>query len=212
MKWARTTPLEKMNPVLWTVAQRLNASRKKNAGFTPRSIFKSCLSIGGVFSAFEVIISVTDKTGKPIGIALKKRTEDDHGWTGKYHVPGVVVRKGDNHHQLLDRLVSEIYGPTKEKNDSRHVRATIDRAQVFRKLSTASSVGMAVYSIKERAASATGILMELVIRQEAVDHFHGEWKVFSQKQFGSHQIIDFHRKVLVWYMKRNRPWFIWTSL
>lgn len=206
MKWAKSVPLEKMADPLSIIARRVNARRKNNQGFTPEPIFESCLSIGGVFPAVELLISVVDLKGKTIGVALKKRGEGDHDWTGKYHIPGVVMRKGDTYSFVLDRLMDEMYGSVKAKKGKHNSQIKSRDTATFAALKAASPVHIHMYYVKERGADCLSILLEIFIQSDALSHFKGTWKVFSSSKIDSPQIIGIHQKLLAWCGKKSRSW------
>ena len=91
--------------VMEMIAAKIKEWRTSHNGYVPLSIFKQCLSIGGVYPCVEILPCV-GKEGDARRFALKKRSaaEGEQDWNGLWTIPGVAVRTTDNQQTIFDRL------------------------------------------------------------------------------------------------------------
>jgi len=180
LDWLRTAPLEseELGEVCAVLAERISAHCLDNDGVVPPSIFSSCLALGSVRPAVEVITILEDFKGRSCILKRRDAGEGGEGWGGKYHVIGQIARLTDDPDKILARITEEIYGEG-------HKPLTFDSLDF---------VGVAAYRVEERSYVTWSLVY--LHRVTSLKELDGEWREFSD--FDDEDILHFHPKLLRW--------------
>jgi hypothetical protein len=185
---ARQLPLEHMDRALAIVADKLDAHRRENKGYTPRSIFKSCIEIGMSYACAEIVLWRQIPSGERTGVYLKMREQTDQGWAGKKHIPGVSLLPFETIDQMFARL-------TKEVTDN-HDWFGVSFFQVARRPLMRVNREDTDLSVEHRRVNCMTPVWEKVISTEDEKYLKPGFVYVPRSEFGDESIVDHHRDTL----------------
>ena len=181
---------EVLGTILDPISQWLDEHRRANGGWTPSPLFVPGLRFGGVCVVTDIVVSVYDESSSFIGFALKKREKEETGWHGQFHVVGTPSNRIDTDESIFRRLSNELYG-------------TAEKWRWL--LSFAVLAGREIHDEKIRGVVCYAETYEFGVPLSTFAKLQGEWRIFTEKDFGDESIIDHHHAVLRWMADPKRP-------
>jgi hypothetical protein len=181
------TPVEKLGKILKILSDKINAHRKTHNGLVPLPIFPYCIGVAGLYPTVEMVVKVISKNkGKAPLFAVKKRTDKEQGWGGKYHIIGTVGRRTDDPEIIFKRLVSELSGLVNANTPKKFV-------------------GIQIHAEPERHAIAWTLVWMVKIKEEKISLLPPGWILV--KNFNDRRIIWQQRRTLKWVNDPKRKLF-----
>lgn len=184
-------PLASLGPILRAILNKVADYRSANSGYIPPTVFSDILGIAGQYTCLETIPRIVDTAGSVKGYLLKQRGDQEQGWTGQYHIPGVAVIPRPSHDSLSaaqTRLEKEIDFISTEEWMSR-------RNQLC-------ALGVETHYEPERNAECVTLLRALDISSQEFQMIGAQlpesWKFFPAPVTDGMGVVEHHVKTLAW--------------
>lgn len=195
----RTSTIEDLAPLYEALGLKTFEHRKKSDDLVPLSIFPHALAIGGVYPAVELIMEIVDQVDesrptRSIGYMLNKRERGDHGFADHWHIPGTVIRIGDDFNSIADRLFE----------------SDLWNTLGLRSLEPLPFLGVLLHYTRERNATAVSLFWKLRISDEASRHWFSQlhhWKLYKHESRWL-DVVPYQEKLLRSIRDFKTPFFI----